>query len=102
MTDPDGDAFTITVDAIRQDEPCDSYGDGRFAPDGSGVGTSTASLRKERMGGGNGRVYHVYFAAEDVWGYACTGDVAVAVPHDAAGDPVIDDGPAYDSTALAP
>ena len=34
VTDPDGDAITITITAIRQDEPVDTYGDGSFAPDG--------------------------------------------------------------------
>jgi hypothetical protein len=87
---------------IHQDEPCDSYGDGSHTPDGSGIGTSIADLRAERMGGGNGRVYHVDFTATDVWRDSCSADVNVDVPHDRGGGPAIDDGPSYDSTALAP
>jgi hypothetical protein len=45
VTDPEGDAISITVDSIFQDEPVDGYGDGSFTPDGRGVGTSTAGLR---------------------------------------------------------
>ena len=44
----------------------------------------------------------ILFSATDVWGDACSGEVTVAVPHDGRGAPAVDDGPAYDSTALAP
>jgi hypothetical protein len=83
----------------------DSYGDGRFTPDGMGVDTSTAQVRAERAGTpkvpGNGRVYHIYFGADDGYGGVCTGEVQVAVPHD-QNKPVVDDGALYDSTLLAP
>lgn len=106
ITDPDGDPFTITIDGIYQDEPVDTYGDGRFTPDGMGVGTSTAWVRAERTGTpavpGNGRVYHIYFTADDgLVGGTCSGELLVNVPHN-VGLPVIDDGPLYDSTALWP
>lgn len=101
VTDPDGDPVTITVTAIKQDEPVDTYGDGQFTPDGKGVGTSTAEVRAERVGTnkvpGNGRVYHIYFSATDPYGYACTAQVLVGVPHDQAKPPV-DGGSLYDST----
>jgi hypothetical protein len=94
------------VDGIRQDEPVDTYGDGRFTPDGKGVGTATAELRAERSGTakvpGNGRFYHIFFTATDPYGYTCTGEVAVVAPHDNSGKPSVDGGPIYDSTALAP
>lgn len=101
VTDPDSDSISITIDSIFQDEPVDSYGDGRFSPDGSGVGTTTAELRAERSGTkkvpGNGRVYHVSFTAEDGQGGACTAKVLVGVPHDRKTAP-IDDGAVHDST----
>ena len=101
VTDPDGDPVAITIDAIFQDEPVDSFGDGRFSPDGAGVGTVTAELRAERSGTkkvpGNGRVYHVEFTADDSDGAACSGEVLVGVPHNQNADP-IDDGALYDST----
>jgi hypothetical protein len=97
VTDPDGDAVSVTVTGIRQDEPVDTTGDGAFVPDGRGVGTSTAQVRAERSGSGDGRVYHVAFSAADGLGGACTGVVTVAVPHN-VGSGAVDGGPLYDST----
>jgi hypothetical protein len=102
VTDPDGDPITITIDSIRQDEPTDTVGDGSFAPDGIGVGSSTAEVRAERSGSeqvpGDGRVYHVGFSAEDGQGAACTGVVLVSVPHSQNGDAAVDGGALYDAT----
>jgi hypothetical protein len=98
VSDPDGDPITITIDSIYQDEEVDERGDGKFAPDGSGIGTSTAEVRAERYGRGNGRVYHISFSAVDTRGGACTGTVMVSVPHDQSGAPAVDEGPLYDST----
>jgi streptogramin lyase len=97
VTDPDGDATTIRVTGIRQDEPVNDKADGNTVPDGQGVGTAVAQLRAERSGKGNGRVYHIAFEASDPNGRTCTGSVAVGVPHDKQDKP-IDDGPNYDST----
>ena len=104
VTDPDGDPVTITVDAICQDEPLDTIGDGNFAPDASGVGTATAHLRAERSGAprvpGDGRVYHIFFTADDGNGGICTGSVTVCVPHEQEPEHVcVDGGPVYNSTA---
>jgi hypothetical protein len=105
VTDPDDDPVSIVIDSIYQDEPVDTYGDGRFTPDGKGVGTSAAAVRAERAGTkkvpGNGRVYHIFFTADDGRGGTCEGEVLVGVPHDVKDTP-IDDGALYDSTALAP
>jgi len=105
VTDPEQDEVAITVESIYQDEPVDTYGDGRFTPDGQGVGTDTAQVRAERAGTkkvpGNGRVYHIRFSADDGHGGSCRGEVLVAVPHDKKDRPV-DEGALYDSTALAP
>jgi hypothetical protein len=72
------------------------------APNGHGVGTPAAEVRAEREGGGNGRVYHIFFTATDELGAACSGEVLVGVPHDQEGAPAVDDGALYDSTVLAP
>ena len=103
VTDPEGDPIAIVIESIYQDEPVDSYGDGSFTPDGLGVGTSTARVRAERQGGGNGRYYHISFTASDGQGGACSATVQVSVPKNMGkkGAPV-DDGPLYDSTALTP
>lgn len=97
VTDPDGDTVVVTIVGIHQDELVDDVGDGAFAPDGSGVGSSWAWLRAERAGGGDGRVYHVAFTAEDTSGGACSGVVKVAVPQ-TNGVAAIDGGPLYDAT----
>jgi hypothetical protein len=81
VTDPDGHALTIEITKIMQDEPTDTTGDGAFSPDAGGIGTSTASLRAERMGSGNGRVYRISFKATDTLGGTCTGSVEYTVPH---------------------
>ena len=108
VTDPDGGAITITVTGIWQDEPIDSTGDGRFSPDGQGVGTSTAWVRGERNGHqnsavGDGRVYEIMFKAVDNKGALCTGSVFYTVPHDQGQrSTAIDSGVRYDSTGVIP
>ena len=97
VTDPDGDPVTITIDEIVQDEPVNGLGDGDVSPDGLGAGDSTALVRAERAGGGNGRVYVIGFIATDGKGGSCSGVVAVGVPHKRGGTPVAGD-TWYDST----
>jgi len=93
-----GGTAAITVTSIFQDEPVQSPGSGNTSPDATGVGTSTPSVRSERDGGGDGRVYHISFTAT-VDGASCIGSVTVGVPHDQGqnGGP-IDEGALYDST----
>jgi hypothetical protein len=107
VTDPEGDPITIEITSIRQDEPVDTFGDGRFTPDGQGVGTSTAEIRAERAATGrvpgNGRVYHIGFTASDGMGSSCEGEILVGVPaNQGRGSTPVDDGPHYDSTATSP
>lgn len=97
VTDPNGDPVTITITGIRQDEPVLAPGSGNTSPDGLGVGTSTAQVRAERVGSGNGRVYHISFVADDGFGVTCSGTVQVGVPKN-ANSTAVDDGPLYDST----
>ncbi|MBW2400347.1 MAG: hypothetical protein JRG80_13880, partial [Deltaproteobacteria bacterium] len=107
VNDDDGDPITVTIDSIRQDEPVETSGDGNTAPDGTGLWTDTARVRAERVGDknapGDGRVYHISFDADDGRGGACSGSVTVCVPHDRGrGRDCVDQGPLFDSTALAP
>ncbi len=92
IANPYPGAVTVTVASIFQDEPTSG------APDATGVGTGNPSVRAERDGGGDGRVYHINFTATAASG-SCTGSVTVGVPHDQGhnGGPV-DQGPLYDST----
>ena len=102
VTDPDGDPVAVAITGVLQDEPLDGAGDGGFCPDAIGVGTDRASLRVERSGQGDGRVYHVSFAADDGRGGTCTGTVAVCVRHDRRPGGICgDQGPLVDSTAGA-
>ena len=106
--DPDGGVVNILVTGISQDEQIDSTGDGKFSPDGNGVGTSTAWVRAERNGhgnkaAGNGRVYEISFTATDNGGGQCKGSVLYGVPHDQGQRPeAIDSGMRYDSTGVVP
>jgi len=102
VTDPDGDEVTITITGITSDEPTASIdGAGNDAPDAIGVGTDTASLRAERSGKGNGRVYEISFVASDGNGGETLGSVIVEVPHDKKDCGVsIDDGQYYDATGI--
>lgn len=103
VTDPDGDPVLVTVTAIAQDEPTDAMGDGTTCPDASGIGTGEASLRVERAGPGDGRVYHIAFAGDDGRGGTCTGEVEVCVRHDRRpGGTCGDGGPLFDSTGALP
>jgi hypothetical protein len=99
VTDPDEDTLMITITSIRQDEAVNAKGSGNTCPDGKGVGSSTAAVRAERVGGGNGRVYHIGFNADDGNGGTCSGTVGVLVPHDQGnGATAVDNGPNFDST----
>jgi hypothetical protein len=97
VTDADGDPVTIQIDRIMQDEPVNGSGDGNTCPDASGVGSSTAQVRAERSGIGNGRVYTIFFTASDGKGGSCQGSVQVGVPHNNHGS-AADDGAVFDST----
>lgn len=102
VSDPDGDRVNIVITGISQDEELNGKGDGNTNVDAGGVGTGTARLRSERSGLGDGRVYHIFFTADDGAGGSCDGAVAVCVPHDRGrhGD-CVDQGPLFDSTGGA-
>jgi uncharacterized repeat protein (TIGR01451 family) len=99
VTDADGDPVSVHVDRVMQDEPTDGAGDGNTCPDAFvPPDGAKAYVLAERSGGGNGRVYTIYFTATDGRGASCQGSVKVSVPHDRGGGTAIDDGPRYDST----
>ena len=98
VTDPEGGSVTITATGVTQDEPVKSTGSGKTSPDAV-IQTGAASVRAERAGNGNGRVYHIAFTADDGHGNSCCGAVTVGVPHSQKkGLTAIDDGQLYDST----
>jgi hypothetical protein len=92
---------TITATGVTQDEPVNSTGDGNTCPDAVIV-DGVASVRRERAGNRNGRVYTISFIAESGT-RRCEGSVPVCVPHDQGGPiPCVDDGQAYVSTIACP
>ena len=97
VTDPDGDPVTVTVTSVFQDERTDHTGDGKTCPDATGLGTAGVSLRAERSGQLDGRVYHLFFEASDGRGGRCEGEVKVCVPHD-VNRACVYQGALYDST----
>jgi Beta-propeller repeat len=98
VTDSNGDSVTIAVTGVTQDEQVNAQGSGMKSPDAV-IQAGAASVRAERSGNGNGRVYHIAFTAEDGNGGACAGLVKVGVPHSMGkGLIAIDDGQLYNST----
>jgi len=97
VSDPDGDAVTVTVTGVTQDEAVVGPGAGATCPDAE-IEDGVARVRAERAGTGNGRVYRVAFRAEDGRGGVSEGAVAVCVPHDkGAGRGCVDDGQTEDA-----
>ncbi len=96
VSDPQGEAVSIIIDQITQDEPTDGLGDGDTSPDALLQGAEV-QIRAERSGAGNGRVYRIHFTASDTEGGTCSGSVSVSVPH-VSKTPAIDDGQLYSST----
>jgi len=101
VTDPEGNPVEPEIFAITSDEPpAPAPGRGsRHAPDAFGIGSAIASLRVERSGKGDGRVYRVRFFAND-GDRQCTGSVDVRVPHDKRSKDclAVDSGQSYDAT----
>lgn len=98
VTDPDGDAVTITITSVSQNEL--ASGPGNHCPDAQGVGSSSVLLRAERNGDGEGRVYTIFFTASDGKGGSSQGVVTVIVPHDQGVQPIPGSG-SFDSTSCS-
>jgi hypothetical protein len=81
VSDPDGDPVTITVTGVWPDEPTEGLGDGDHSPDAI-IYTDYVEVRRERSGIEDGRVYHIYYTADDGRGGICECEVTVGVPHD--------------------
>jgi putative hemolysin len=73
---------TCRVVSVSSNEPVDGLGDGDTAPDWTITGDLAVSLRAERAGGGDGRVYTITVECQDSSGNGVTAPVTVRVPHD--------------------
>lgn len=90
-SDPDGDAITLAVTGVSQDEPASAGGDASLA------GGNKVNLRATRLGSGDGRVYEIAYTITDTHGASCSGTTAAGVPHDSSGGPAIDSGVRFPS-----
>lgn len=91
-----GSGKLIRVTAVTQDEPTNGLGDGDTAIDAI-IKNGEVSVRAERKGNGNGRVYKITFEASDNFNQKCTGFVFVKVPQSVNDKNIIDDGQKYNS-----
>jgi hypothetical protein len=101
LSDPDGDPVSLVVDSVKQDEPVNGLGDGDASPDAfiTPGGAAPVRVRRERAGGGDGRVYHITFTATDSHGASCSSTSVVCVPHSMSGAAqCVDGGPLHIST----
>jgi hypothetical protein len=97
-TDPEGDPTTTAVTTVTQDEPVNGLGDGDASPDAVlGPASNEVSLRAERSGTGDGRVYRIAVTVTDSFGLTCEATLRVAVPHDQAHSPIDSAPPSFDS-----
>jgi TolB protein len=90
-TDPDGDAVTITIDGVTQDEPVGRRPDAR-----TGAASNEVYLRAERRPRGDGRVYRIAFTASD-GSDQCSGVATVEVRRKKKQSAVDSAPPSYDS-----
>jgi hypothetical protein len=84
--DPVSGVATWRLVSVASDEPDEGLGDGDKPNDiqgwSLGAMDTAGSLRAERSGLGDGRVYALTYAVEDAAGNMSTCGAAVAVPHD--------------------
>lgn len=100
VKDPDGDPVTVNVTGVTQDEsPASGSGALAHCADAT-ITDGRASIRLDRSGSGNGRVYTLSFTATDACGASAEGTATVCVPHD-PDHPCVDDGQHYVSTRCA-
>jgi hypothetical protein len=84
------------VISAKQDEPTNGLGDGDTSPDVAISSNGSATVRSERAGPEDGRVYKLSFVGTDAKGGTCEGSVLVGVPKNANSSPV-NSGATYDS-----
>ena len=89
--------MTITITGVTQDEEVGDEPDAVLGPSSNQV-----SLRSERLGQGDGRVYRVSYIASDGHGGTCTGLVIVGVVHDQGDGPAVDSALVFNSLVASP
>lgn len=109
IVDRDGDAVTIAIEGVYQDEDVVTFGDHAACPDAV-VNDGVVMLRAEHAESGDGRTYEIQYTATDQLGATSTGTAHVCAPHFISSpchfDPAVFDSrgacaaPAVASTAL--
>jgi hypothetical protein len=89
----------VRFTGATSDEPADAEGDGAFEPDIAFDGAESVSLRAERQGPSNGRVYTLGWLARDAAGNELEGACTVDVPHDQSGRAAVADAAVYSVAA---
>jgi uncharacterized repeat protein (TIGR01451 family) len=85
----------VYITKVTSDELENSNGDGNTLNDiVIAANCKSVQLRSERDGGGNGRVYTIFFSVQDSSGNVGTGTATVVVRHN-PGEPAVDSGPHY-------
>jgi hypothetical protein len=103
--DPTVDASKVVITSVSSDELEDAsgVGDGNTLKDIVIKDSQTVSLRAERDGNGNGRVYTINYKVTDASGNTAIGSSQVWVPHDKdTGSTAVDDGAAAGYTVSYP
>jgi hypothetical protein len=90
-SDPDGDAVSLSITGVTQDEPLGDRPDAAATSDHAVV-----RLRGTRSQRGDGRVYRIAFTASDGTA-SCSGTVKVSVPRNRRKAAVDSAPPSYDS-----
>ncbi len=91
----EGNLESVYIVKVTSDEPENSNGDGNTYNDIVITDYQTVKLRSERIGSGNGRVYKIHLAIQDLAGNIGTAIYEVSVPHNKKST-AIDDGPVYE------
>ena len=68
--------------SVTSNEPVEGTGDGNTSPDWIVIDNRHVSLRAERSGTGNGRIYTLTITCTDPYGNVATNSTTVTVPHD--------------------
>lgn len=94
---------SVVITKVTSDEIENGNGDGNTTNDiVIAANCKSVQLRSERDGGGDGRVYTIYFKVTDAAGNVSTATAKVTVPQSQNGNPAVDSGPHYTVNSSCP
>lgn len=88
---------SVVIEKVTSDEPGPANNDIVIA-----ANCKSVDLRRERDGGGDGRVYTITFRVRDAAGNTTRATSKVTIPHSNNGNPAVDSGPSYTVTSNCP